>query len=293
MVATYSPTSASPPSSVAVGTPAGSYVDFGAAIAGALLALAVSFVLLTFGAAVGFSAISPWTTTSAGKALTLGAAFWVLLVEAWAFALGGYMSGRLRHRWHDGVASEVAFRDGAHGLLTWGLAVVVGAVIATSAAGYAGRAAGDVVRSDPYRLSDPAAAVLDPLFRPADAAEIKGEVRFDDSRAEAVRLLATSITKTGLTAAERTYLARLVAARAGVPQAEADARVQTAINMSKDAANKARKVAVVVGFLTAASLLVGAAFAWWAASIGGKHRDDGTVWSVFGDMTDPAFRKYR
>jgi hypothetical protein len=267
-----------------------SYVDFSAAWAGALLALAVSFILLSFGAAVGFSAVSPWTTTSAGKALSFGAAFWVLLVEAWAFALGGYISGRMRHRWHDGVASEVTFRDGAHGLLMWGLAIVLGAIIAATAASYTGRSGLDSSRGDSYRLNDPTAIVLDPLFRPADNADLKTEARLDEARGEAVRLLATSVTKDGISVSDRAYLTRLVAAKAGVAAPEADARVQTAIVKSKDAANKARKVGVVVGFLTAASLLIGAAVAWWAATLGGQHRDAGTVWSVFGDMSPPSRR---
>ncbi len=272
--------------------PVGSYVDFASAGAGAILSLAITFVLLSFGAAVGFSAVSPWTSSASGTALSLGAAFWVLLVNAWAFALGGYISGRMRHRWHDGVASEVAFRDGAHGLVTWGIAIVVGAIIAVSAAGYAGRAAGEAMRSDPYRLSDPTIAILDPLFRPADGAEIRGENRFEESRAEAARLLATSVTKDGITVPDRTYLTRLVSARAGLAQPEADRRVQVAIDASKTAANRARKVAIAVGFLTAASLLIGAAVAWWAASIGGKHRDEGTVWQVFGDMSDAVRRPF-
>ena len=40
------------------------YVSWGAAIAGALLASALSFVLLTFGSAVGLSLVSPWTSTA-------------------------------------------------------------------------------------------------------------------------------------------------------------------------------------------------------------------------------------
>ena len=269
-----------------------SYVDFSAAWAGALLALAVSFILLTFGAAVGFSAVSPWTTTTGGKALSFGAAFWVLLVEAWAFALGGYISGRMRHRWHDGVASEVTFRDGAHGLLMWGLAIVLGAIIAASAASYAGSNGIASARGDTYRVNDPTAIVLDPLFRPADNVDLKNDVRLDEARGEAVRLLATSVTKEGISVPDRTYLTRLVAAKSGVAAPEADARVQTAITKSKDAATKAKKVGVVVGFLTAASLLMGAAVAWWAATLGGQHRDAGTVWSVFGDMSAPSRRSY-
>ena len=43
-----------------------SYVEWGAVFAGAAVALAVSLILLTFGAAIGLSSISPWTTTTTG-----------------------------------------------------------------------------------------------------------------------------------------------------------------------------------------------------------------------------------
>ena len=46
-----------------IGQP-GSYVEWGAIFAGAVAALAVSFVLLSFGAAAGLSAVSPWTSAS-------------------------------------------------------------------------------------------------------------------------------------------------------------------------------------------------------------------------------------
>ena len=58
-----------------------------------------------------------------------------------------------------------------------------------------------------------------------------------------------------------------------------------AIVQVKDAANRARKAAVVLGFVTAATLLLGAAAAWWGATMGGKHRDEGTVWPGLGGQT--------
>jgi hypothetical protein len=50
-----------------------------------------------------------------------------------------------------------------------------------------------------------------------------------------------------------------------------------------DAAETARKTAVVAAFLTAASLLISAVGAYWAAMKGGRHRDEGTEFAgVFG-----------
>ena len=78
---------------------AGSYVEWASVFAGTVVALAVVFVLLTFGAAVGLSAVSPWTSTRGSVvAVSIGAAFWMILVHIWAFGLGGYLAGRMRHR---------------------------------------------------------------------------------------------------------------------------------------------------------------------------------------------------
>ena len=80
-----------------------------------VLALAVAFVLLTFGSAVGLTAVSPWTSTRASvAAVSIGAAFWMILAHIWAFGLGGYFAGRMRHRHTGAPQLEVEFRDGAH-----------------------------------------------------------------------------------------------------------------------------------------------------------------------------------
>ena len=50
---------------------------------------------------------------------------------------------------------------------------------------------------------------------------------------------------------------------------------------AKKKANDARKLGVVIGFLTAAALAVAAAAAAWAANLGGRHRDQGTDLAVF------------
>ena len=89
--------------------------------------------LLTFGAAIGLSSVSPYTTTTTGlKAVGVGAAFWMLLVTIWSFALGGYLAGRMRHRWSDATAPEIRFRDYAHGLLVWAVAIIGAAALASA-----------------------------------------------------------------------------------------------------------------------------------------------------------------
>ena len=67
---------------------------------------------------------------------------------------------------------------------------------------------------------------------------------------------------------------RLVAQRAGISQPEAEKRVADAITAARDAADKARRGAVLTGFVTAASLIISLAAAWWAGIKGGNHRDN-------------------
>jgi hypothetical protein len=69
-------------------------------------------------------------------------------------------------------------------------------------------------------------------------------------------------------------------ANAGIEEEAAAARVDqavTAFNEAKAeaaaAAETARKTAVISAFIIAASLLVSAAGAYWAAQTGGNHRD--------------------
>jgi hypothetical protein len=76
---------------------------------------------------------------------------------------------------------------------------------------------------------------------------------------------------------DRAYLVRLVEARTGIAATEADGRVTQTVNKSRDAVSKARRSAVILAFMVAASLLVGAAVAWLAAAAGGQHRDGGIV----------------
>jgi len=69
-------------------------------------------------------------------------------------------------------------------------------------------------------------------------------------------------------------LASLIAARTGIAQPDAERRLEDTITAASTAVHKARRSAVILGFAIAASLLAGAAAAWYAASAGGRHRDN-------------------
>jgi hypothetical protein len=255
----------------------GSYVEWGAVLAGAVTAIAASLVLLTFGAAIGLTAITPWTATSASlKAVGLGAALWFLLVTLWSFALGGYLAGRLRHKWADATASEMAFRDASHGLLVWAVAVVFGAVMAAVGVSAAGGGLLVAASNAPAAL-DPTAVATDSLLR----VNKPGQTIAPEVRQEVTRILVRSGKKAEVSQDDRTYLASVVSANTGLSQQDAEKRVSDAIITMKEALDRARRIGILLGFLTGAILLVGAATAWWAAKVGGRHREEGTIWAGF------------
>src|SRR5215204_4754462 len=104
-----------------------SYIQWGPVIAGALVAAAVWSTLTAFGSAIGLAVASPspsWRDTSAALALLSG--IWILLVAIGSYALGGYIAGWTRLRWSAASEDETEFRDGLHGLLVWGLGIVIG-----------------------------------------------------------------------------------------------------------------------------------------------------------------------
>lgn len=254
------------------------YVEWASVFAGAVVALAVAFVLLTFGAAVGLSAVSPWTSTRGSVvAVSIGAAFWMILVHVWAFGLGGYLAGRMRHRYSGAKGSEVEFRDGTHGIAVWGAAVTTGAIVGAILAASVTRGGLELAGSSTH-ASDPASIATDTLLRRTPVAT---DTRSDDVRGEIARLLVRSSGRSAVSAADRNYLAEVVATRTGLAPVDASKRVDDVVAQLKDATGRARKTAVVFGFMTAATLLLGAAAAWWGATVGGRHRDEGTVWAGF------------
>jgi hypothetical protein len=104
----------------------------------------------------------------------------------------------------------------------------------------------------------------------ADRASQGGDA---EARAEAGRIIQTDLGHTNIAADDRAYLVRLVAPRTGLPPTDADRRVQQILCESRDAAAKARRSAVILGFTLAAALVAAAAAAWGAALAGGRHRD--------------------
>lgn len=265
-----------------------SYVDWPAILAGAVTAAAISVVLLTFGSAIGLSLTNPFGREGVSLFwIAIAMAIWVIWVQVSALMIGGYLTGRMRRRNHDATEHESDIRDGFHGLLVWGTAVLISGILAFSgvqsvvqgagsAIGGAGAAAAQQIDE-----ANPFAASADTLLRGADAEAV-------DRTAEVGRILSAGVSGEGVSDADRTYLAGLVAERTDLSQEEAEARVDEVIAQAQAvqddieaAAEQASRIGILVAFLTAASLAIGAAGAWFAAVAGGNHRDRQTVVPFF------------
>lgn len=287
------------PKSFVAATPAGaaaatSYVDWPAIFAGAVVATAIAFVLTAFGTALGLSMTSPYRGEGAsGVAIAIAVGLWVLWVSVSSFMAGGYVAGRMRRRIGDASEHEVDVRDGMHGISVWAVATLVGAALlmagvygtgsiaargvsaAASTAATAATAAASAPGQGPY------GTLVEQLFGAGDEAAKPGG---DNARRVTARIFTDSLANRSLADTDRAYLVRLVAARTGVDEAAAQQRVDQAYKAAgeieakaRQAADAARKVGIISAFLIAVSLLIGGAGAWWAAGLGGRHRDEQTI----------------
>lgn len=109
-------------------------VSWGAILAGALGAAALSLVLLLLGTGLGFSSISPWTDRGvSASAIGFATVLWLTFTQLAASGMGGYLAGRLRTKWTGVHTDEVFFRDTAHGFLAWAVATVLTAGVLSGA----------------------------------------------------------------------------------------------------------------------------------------------------------------
>ena len=91
---------------------------------------------------------------------------------------------------------------------------------------------------------------------------------------EVSRLWSASFRDGGdLSAADRSYIAHLIAARTGLSEADAEKRVDDTITEAKAAADKARSGAAKLSLWLTAAMLFGAFAASLAAAEGGSLRD--------------------
>lgn len=248
-------------------------VCWGAVLAGAAGAAALSYALVILGFGLGLSSVSPWAYAGA-SATTIGVVtiLWLSFTQIASSSLGGYLAGRLRVKWTSVHTDEVYFRDTAHGFLSWAVASLVvaaflastlssvlsgGATIAATAAGGigagAGTAASAAVAKNADAMGDASGYYVDMLMRSApatagtsDSASTDGTnamtpTRNDgNNRAEVTRIFASALATGVLPEGDRQYLGQLVSRRAGIEPTQAEQRVSDVYGQFKQAAETAK-----------------------------------------------------
>ena len=256
-------------------------VSWPAIIAGAFVTAALWMILLALGTGMGLSAVSPWSGAGASAATAgiLGI-FWLMIVQLIASGMGGYLAGRLRTKWATIHTDEVHFRDTAHGLLAWSVSLVItGAFLVSAASTLAGgvRSAGQVTGppSAPNMAAggqnlSPNDYFVDLLFRTEHPS---ADGKDASVRAEAAGIFTYALSHKSFPAADRAYLDAMVAANTGLTADESEHRVAEVYAEAQQASDEARKAAAHLALWLFISLLIGAFCASYAATIGGRQRD--------------------
>jgi hypothetical protein len=253
-----------------------------AIFAGAVIAAAATLLLIALGSGLGLASISPWSNHGvSATTFAVTGAIWLILTQWISAALGGYIAGRLRSRWIGTHTHEVFFRDTAHGLITWAVATVLVAAVLSSSVMSGVGAAGHAVAEVAAGPASPVSAYgIDKLFRSTGSAAGPGSPT-TDLRTETGHIIANALVTGGVPDADRAYLTDQVAARTGISQTDAQARVDAFIasvtqaqQKLKAEADAARKAAAKTSIFLALSMLVGAFIASVAAALGGRLRDE-------------------
>ena len=245
---------------------------WGAVIAGAAVASATAFFLTVLGAGFGLMLVSPGAGASF---LTLGAIY-VLAAQAFGFAAGGHVVGRLIGPETETRKAE-EFRAGLHGVVTWAIAVVAGlGLLALVYAGGGARLHGEGARSQ----SSISAYWTDILLQPMGPhTTIRGEDLAQDKQ-EGARILAADLHPGAPAHAENhDALIRLTAMDAGGSYEQTVRRVDFVEDQMRREIDMARKGAAFAALWTAFALLFGAVLSV-AAAISARWEDDKISFSM-------------
>jgi hypothetical protein len=248
--------------------------SWGLAIAGGVAATAVTFFLLTLGSGFGLLLVHAQATRATPAFLT-GGAIYFFAAQAFGFAVGGHLAGRLLGPLYESHVQD-EFRAAAHGFVAWAIAVLSALVLVA----FAGMAAAGLGASTAVlygaapratQAATPTAYLVDQLFRPGTSGN-------EPARAEAGRILDAGLARgEDVTPADRERLVALTAQQAGVSRDAAEARVdalQADVRArTRQAADVARRTASYASLWIAFSLLFGAVVASYAAVLARREDD--------------------
>lgn len=278
-------------------------LSWGSVFAGVVIAVAVQLVLGILGAGIGLTMVDPVEGTTPGAAgFGIGAGIYWLITTIVALGAGGYAAARVA-----GVHER--FDALVHGLVVWGVTLILTLYLLTSAVGGiiggAFRTVGAVAGTAGSAVG--AAASVAPVAASAagvDAGDVKDAAR--DVRSEAAAYLSDAPNDPAQMTPEQAQaeiakqlpaLARggaegqqaesrivdVVAAQRKISRAEAQAQVtrakqqfvQTkneAVATAKSATDKAAGAAAGTSFILVLALLVGAAAAGFGATAATRRR---------------------
>jgi hypothetical protein len=283
--------------------------DWVAIAAGTAVSCAVIFVMAFFSAGIGLSLSSAYSGENPLQHY-LALALWLLWVSVSSFALGGYVSGRLRARSLVVDPEEAEMRDGMHGLAAWGTAMIILAFASASSLYHIGKIGADLVSQSSAggEAANPADYQASSLLRgdgtlstaalqapahnrggapapqaPSGFASGQAAVGPDAASREAVKEAFRKTYASGeMAPADRSYVVNVISGQTGIGAQEAARRVDAATqelksdhDKAKQLEEKARKIGVLLSFISAAAMLIGAGAAFGGAALGGRHRDDG------------------
>lgn len=236
------------------------------ALLGGVAATAVTFFLLMLGSGFGLMLVHP--TMAAVPAFLTGGAIYFFIAQAFGFAAGGHLVGRLMGPIFESRAQE-EFRAAAHGFAAWAVTVIA-TLTMVAFAGFAvannsGMTAAALYGASGAKNADatPTSYLVDVLFRP-------GSPGNDAARGEAGRILDAGLSRgESIAADDRDRLATIVSRQAGLSRDAALARIdhmQSDVQAkTRHAADIARKSASYASLWIAFSLLFGAVVASIAA----------------------------
>jgi hypothetical protein len=260
--------------------------SWGLALAGGVVAAAVTFFLLTLGAGFGLMLVGP---DGFPRGFLTGGAIYFFVAQAFGFVVGGHIVGRLLGPVVESHRQE-EIRAAIHGLVVWALTILATLAL-IGVAGHATATLYGVGRTGdtPGRLT---AMSVDRLFRPvavmpnpsvAAISQQPARPAPDSARAEAGRLIEAGPR---LAADDRARLVDLVAQTAAVSRTEATGRVAAAESFltqrRADEAAAARRTLSAISLWTGFALLFGAVVAMVAAVTARLENDQDSPWSLFG-----------
>lgn len=257
----------------------GSYIDWPAIFAGAIVASGIALVFAGFGTALGLSAVSPETGEGSTFFGVMLFGIWMLVTLLASYFVGGYIAGRMRKRMDGAEAKEVRTRDGLHGLVVWALGALIGGFLLTSAATNtaqvlgsaattaaetaasvtstavegAGQAAGAVANAVPSvptmeemlpegLQSNPMEYINSTLLRGSEMQLPEGTAQADDPLSDETRAILFETLRTGeLSQQDREYLQGELADRTTLSEQQIDARIDQAVAQVQELRTEAQQ----------------------------------------------------